>query len=94
MRNVLNLRADKLLQLVKPIYGPTDSGDFWDETFQHYQGRRFGMTSDMRYQPSFFMCVSNHLIGLFGSYFDDILCGGTPEFSKNTVVKPVTNALL
>lgn len=42
--DVYNLQADKLCQLVEPINGLTDSGDYWDEKFQHHQQHHLDKT--------------------------------------------------
>lgn len=83
--DILNMDSDELLQLMKPIYGLTDSGDYWHETFRNHQERDLEMNKTIGDSSLFFKRISNRLVGLSGSYVDDILRAGTPSFLSDSM---------
>jgi hypothetical protein len=53
--DVLNLGEDELLQVIKPLYGLSDSGDYWAETLSAHHMEDLRMTqatADFRYSSS------------------------------------------
>ena len=69
----LQLSADELVQLVKPLYGLSDSGDYFHETLhehltQHLQFEQFHVDVALRLKQT-----SNKLVAMPGTYVDDVL---------------------
>lgn len=61
--DVIELNPEELLQLTKPIYGLTESGDYWDETLLKQQIEDLGMNATTGDHSLFFTRLSNRLVG-------------------------------
>ena len=77
------LKEDMALQLLKPLYGLSDSGDIW------YKRLDAHIKSDLKtvpckVDPVYYLCShsSKRLIGMNGSYVDDFLRTGNSKFKK------------
>lgn len=68
------------VQLLMPLYGLSESGDHWFETLDDHHCRELGMCT-LRSDPAMYVKMKdNQLIGLSGTYVDDILRVGSEEF--------------
>lgn len=74
--------AGHLLKLLKPLYGLSDSGDYWNVTFKDHIQSDLGMESTVSDKSLFFKLVQKKLQGLMGTYVDDSLLAGDDEFLK------------
>jgi len=84
------LSEDKLLELRKPLYGLSDSGDYWNYTMSKHLEKDLNMTPTVGDMSLFSKCIDNKLAGLIGTYVDDSLICGNKEFedlSKITLAK-------
>lgn len=66
----LQLGPGNLLRIVKFLYGLSDSGDYWYETFSKHLRKDFRMepsTGDMYF---YYRKVNGKLSGIIGSYVD------------------------
>ena len=79
----LNLAPDELLQVIKPLYGLTDSGDYWCETFARFHVRDLRMKQSTGDFALFFKRFSESLVALSATYVDDVLQASSPKFKKN-----------
>ena len=78
----IELKPGELLQVVKPLYGLTESGDFWCETTHIFHVDKLRMKQSTRDFVLFFRRAMNKLISISGSYVDDLLQTGTQEEKK------------
>ena len=77
------LEEDQCLELLKPLYGLSDSGDSWHATLDKHLVRDLGMkASKIDRSLSFKHDDRGRLIGINASYVDDLLRAGTPDFRK------------
>ena len=84
----LNLDSSELLQIIRPLYGLTDSGDYWCETFARFHLYDLRMQQTTGDFAIFFRRCANRLVALSGSYVDDILQAGSKE-TKATLRKQI-----
>lgn len=78
----MELDANEVLELLRPLYGLADSGDRWHATLQHHHVADLQMEA-LDSEPAFyFRCMGERLIGLSGLYVDDILRAGTKEYEQ------------
>ena len=84
------LDPNQSLQLLRPLYGLCESGDLWYKTLDDYHRNDLGM-NPMRSDPAFYVSMKNNLLqGMSGTYVDDILRSGNPDFcnlAKKTSMK-------
>ena len=78
------LPSGKFLKLQKPLYGLADSGDYWYNTMSKHIRDDLEMKSTTGDISLFFKTIGNDLVGLTGTYVDDSLSAGTPEFENLT----------
>ena len=77
----LELIADEAIQLLRPLHGLADSGNFWYREFpQHH--RDMGMQTLNTDNSLWVKLTSNILEGVSGVYVDDVIPAGTPGFDK------------
>ena len=76
------LASNELLKLLKPLYGLSDSGDYWHETFKLHLRKDLLMKQTDGDLALWFKGVGKALQGLIGVYVDDQLGCGTKEFVK------------
>lgn len=67
----------QLLKILKPLCGPTDSGDYWHNTFSNHHANH-------RRHVIFTKHFSGKLAFITGSYIDDTLCAGNLSFEGET----------
>lgn len=82
--DVLELDKDQLLQVVKPLYGLSDAGDYWGETLTEQHLKELNMEQATGDFSLFFKRVLDKLTGLSGTYVDDILRAGTKGFENTS----------
>lgn len=76
------LRSDQLLRLLNPLYGLSDSGDYWHVTMKKHLTNDLKMhllTEDL---ANFVKCVHGTLSSMIGTYVDDIIGAGDDGFIK------------
>jgi hypothetical protein len=78
--DVLELTQDELLKVIKPLYGLSDSGDYWAETLVQHHLRDLRTSQATADFSLFFRIVAGELAGLSGTHVDDLLQAGTPKF--------------
>ena len=75
----IELHPNELVQVLLPLYGLTESGEYWYETYSH--SHKF----DLRMQQAtgdfalFFRRCMNRLVALSGTYVDDTLMAATKD---------------
>jgi len=76
------------LQVVKPLYGLSDAGDYWGETIKEHHLQELNMEQSSGDFSLFVKRIADGLVGLSGTYVDDIMRAGTVRFetdiTKNT----------
>jgi Reverse transcriptase (RNA-dependent DNA polymerase) len=79
----LELSPNQALQLLRPLYGLADSGDFWyRELVQHH--RDMDMQTLTTDNSTWMKFTENVLEGISGVYIDDVVQAGTAEFDLLT----------
>jgi hypothetical protein len=76
----IDLDPDELLQIMNPLYGLADSGDYWAQTFVRHHLTDLRMTQATGDFSMFFKRAKGALIGMSGCYVDDVIRAGPPEF--------------
>lgn len=90
-RHLFDMEEDELLEILLPLYGVCDAGDYWHATFTaHIEGDL--MMSSLTSDPSMFYKRNDAgaLAGVLGAYVDDCIMGGDREFqaaSEEMLVK-------
>jgi Reverse transcriptase (RNA-dependent DNA polymerase) len=75
----LELCPNQALQLLRPLYGLADSGEFWYRELAHHH-RDLGMNT-LTTDNSFWIKFSENILeGISGVYVDDVVQAGTAEF--------------
>jgi hypothetical protein len=82
--DVLELDENQLLQVVKPLYGLSDSGDYWNETLTDHHLQDLSMEKATGDFSLFFCRAMGKLVGLSGTYVDDILRAGDTPFRSES----------
>ena len=79
----LDFEEDMALQLIKPLYGLSDSGDMWYKTPDTQNKENFKLILT-KIDPVFYLCFdeSKRSIGMNRSFVDDLLCAGDSKFKK------------
>jgi hypothetical protein len=71
--NEIELTQDELLQIIKPLYGLSDAGDYWAETLVQHHIRALRMSQATADFSLFFRVIAGELEGLSGTHVDDLL---------------------
>jgi hypothetical protein len=77
-----DISEDKMLKLIRPLYGLADSGDYWGKTLLTHITEDLEMTSTIGDPALFYKHHSGILKGVVENYVDDILQTGDAEFQK------------
>ena len=80
----LNLSSDELLELIKPLYGLPDAGDYWDRTMADHLRKDINMVPTYHDIALYFLHGKKELKGLVGVYVDDSLICGNKNFMDIT----------
>jgi hypothetical protein len=83
------LPSDHFLELLKPLYGLSDSGDYWNETMTRHLKEDIKMSTISGDMSLFYKHANHKLQGLIGTYVDDSLLAGTDYF-QNLTLKSMT----
>jgi len=75
----MELSADELVQVIRPLYGLSESGDYWHETLTRHHINDLKMTQATGDFSLFFRRLSGRLVALSGTYVDDMLQCATVE---------------
>jgi Reverse transcriptase (RNA-dependent DNA polymerase) len=78
------LAPDELLQLILPLYGITESGDYWGETLTDHHINDLKTTQTKQDFSLFFKHAASKLIGLSGAFVDDLVRAGTLQFKDSS----------
>lgn len=82
------LEPHQCLQLLKPLYGLCESGDLWFATMDKHHRLDLGMKALCSDPALYYLIRDGSLIGVAGSYVDDLLRNERDEF-QNSVYRPV-----
>ena len=82
--NEFGLQPNQLLQLLKPLYGLPDSGDYWAKTINNHLINDRGMHPSVGDPALFYRHTDAQLHGLCATYVDDMLQAGDDLFQKET----------
>lgn len=74
------LSEGQLLELLKPLYGLSDSREYWNRTMTNHLKRDLDMKPLDGDLSLFVKHVDSKLVGLTGTYVDDSLWGGNEDF--------------
>lgn len=67
------LEKNEALQLLKPSYGLSESGNIWYETMDCHDKKDLKM-NPFRCDPALYVCMDNeNVIGISGTYVDDMI---------------------
>lgn len=78
------LEAGELLELLKPLYGLTDSGDYWHATLTRH------LTEDLLMRPTagdlglYTKVIGKGIAGMIGAYVDDTIATCPPQFDRES----------
>jgi hypothetical protein len=78
--NCIDLKPDELLQIMKPLYGLAESGDYCAQTFIRHHLTDLRMTQATGDFSLFFKRAKGALIGILGCYVDDVVRAGTLKY--------------
>jgi hypothetical protein len=76
------MEPGKMLNLLRPLYGLADSGDYWGMRLTNNLKQDLGMESTIGDPELFFKYIGNRLIGMCATYVDDTLQAGDSKFVK------------
>ena len=76
------ISGNRLLKLLRPLYGLSDSGDYWNTTFSKHIKEDLKMTPTIEDYSFFFKKTRGKLVGVPGTYVDDIVSSGTEAFEN------------
>jgi hypothetical protein len=83
--DVMKLPPDELLQVVKPLYGLADSGDYWHETLTAHHTTKLLMEQSTGDFSFFFRKKDKELYGMSGTHVDDIFQAGKDCFRRSVL---------
>ncbi len=74
------LEPSECFELLRPLYGLIEAGDLWHITLHNHLTEELGLVPK-KADPSLYSAFRlGELHGINGSYADELLCAGTPEF--------------
>jgi Reverse transcriptase (RNA-dependent DNA polymerase) len=76
--DILQLGKNEFLQLLLPLYGLTEAGDYWTQTLVDHCVGQVQFTQSETDPSFFFRHVGKTLVGLSANYVDDILRAAPP----------------
>lgn len=71
-----NLKPKECLQLLKPLYSLCKSGDFLHKMLNEHHRNDLGIKALSMDSAMYYDLKEDELIGLLGSYVDDMICAG------------------
>lgn len=81
---MLGVSEDELLELLMPLYGICDAGDYWGVTVEYHVEDDLNMKPSIGDPALYVMISDGEMDGIMGVYVDDSLNAGTPLFEKLT----------
>eukprot|EP00170_Pyropia_yezoensis_P002751 contig_11549_g2756 len=84
VRAILGVADDEVLQVLKPLYGLCDAGDYSSATMTAHIKDDLCMSSLTGDPALYYKYGDGHADGLLGSYVDDMLLGGNENFQSLT----------
>lgn len=84
----MDLLPGELLQIIRPLHGLSDSGDYWCETFSKFHIHNLRMQQSTGDFALFFRRCADSLMALSGSYVDDII-QASPTAFKDEIQKQI-----
>lgn len=79
------LSSNKLLDILRPLYGLVDSGDYLQATFPHHLKKDLGMIANACDMAQIFKRLQSSLQELIATHVDDTLGAGTKQFQHETL---------
>jgi hypothetical protein len=76
----VQLRPTELLQLVKPLYGITEAGDYWGETVRSHHLNDLSMTPCDGDLSTYYKRAAQNFSGASATYVDDIIRTANSDF--------------
>lgn len=80
------LNKNQIMKLLKPLYGLSDSGDYWDKTMSDHLRNELGMNIATGGDGLFFKALDKDLKGICATYVDVALFAGNKEFQEESEV--------
>lgn len=80
------LRSDQLLQLLKPLYGLTDSAYYWGYTFSRHWREYFNMWPTAGDPSLYRQCMIRELSEMVCTYVNDTLSTGNTSFDSRSAL--------
>jgi hypothetical protein len=77
--DAIELGAEELLQLVLPLYGLSESGDYWGQTLTDHHLTTLRFEQSAVDSSLYFKREGQELVGLSGTYVDDLLRAARPD---------------
>jgi Reverse transcriptase (RNA-dependent DNA polymerase) len=81
---IMALDKVQLLQVVKPLYGLSDAGEYWGQTLNDHHTQELKMAQSTGYFSLFYKRLMSGLTGLSGTYVDDIIRAGDGAFREES----------
>lgn len=78
------LNSNELLELLKPLYGLTDAGDYWHVTFAKHLQHDLSMRPTAGDLALYTKTVHDGLACLLGTYVDDTIATGPASFDEDS----------
>ena len=78
------LDTNQALQLLRPLYGLSESGDHWYEELDRHHREDLEMKSLDSDHSLYYKIIDGHLAGLSGTYVNDCIQAGTEHFDELT----------
>jgi hypothetical protein len=78
--DTITLERNELLRFLKPLYGLSDSGDYWARTLSNFHLEQLQLQQSTGDFALFFRRIADKLMGLSSSLVDDLLQAGTHDF--------------
>jgi hypothetical protein len=82
----IELRQNELLQVLKPLYGIAESGDYWGETVRSHHLKDLKLIGCKGDLATFYKNVENRFSGASSTYVDDILRTGDHVFENSMLL--------
>jgi hypothetical protein len=74
---------NEFLQLLLPLYGLAESGDYWGETITDHHLLELQFEQSPIDLAKFFKRVGKKLLGISGAYVDDLLRAAPAEYQQS-----------
>lgn len=82
--HIIEIAPNELIQVVKPLYSLTYSGDYWSQTLTPYHNEDLNMKSGSSDHSHLFKTLYENLIGLLVTHVNDAISTGNRDFEYET----------